>query len=147
MAKGYPTAQVVWKQLKNKVGPTAGNLLLNSKNFLIDNTVSAFVDSNVISGNPSALGQMTQQYHLIRSGPHYQVFENGSLRISEVNSILDSTNYLCQASNGVGPGLSKMVALKVNGKLLLSFDLISNSLIILSFTQKYLRNSNNKTNL
>lgn len=73
----FPATQVVWKQLKNKIGPTAGyqsNNMIN-KNFLIDNTVSAFVDSNVISGTAS--GQMTQQYHLIRSGPHYQVYENG----------------------------------------------------------------------
>ena len=76
--------------------------------------MSAFVDSNTISGNPS-LGPATQQYQLIRSGPHYQVYLNGSLRISEVNS-LDATKYLCQASNGVGPGLSKMVTLKVNGR-------------------------------
>lgn len=116
VANGYPPAQVVWKQLKNKVVPTMANLLMNNKNFLIDNTVSAFVDSNVISGNPSVFGQMAQQYHLIRSGPHYQVFENGSLRISEVSSHLDAGFYLCQASNGVGPGLSKMVQLKVNGK-------------------------------
>ena len=105
---------MVWKQLKNKIEPTTGNLLI-SKNFLIDNQMSAFVDSNIIAGNPS-LGPATQQYHLIRSGPHYQVYLNGSLRISEVNG-LDATNYLCQASNGVGPGLSKMVTLKVNGKL------------------------------
>ena len=112
--------EIVWKQLKNKIQQqsTAGaNLLISNKNFLIDNSVSAFVDSNVISGNPSSVGQMTQQYHLIRSGPHYQVFENGSLRISEVNSLLDATSYLCQASNSIGPGLSKMVHLKVNGKI------------------------------
>lgn len=87
VAESFPPSQIVWKQLKNKIGSTSGNPLIGNKNFLVDNTVSAFVDSNVISGNPI---QAAQQYHLIRSGPHYQVFENGSLRISEVNSVLDT---------------------------------------------------------
>ncbi len=36
-----------------------------------------------------------QQYLLIRSGPKYQVFENGTLRIAKID-VLDLGEYLCQ---------------------------------------------------
>ncbi|KAI1301475.1 Down syndrome cell adhesion molecule-like protein Dscam2 [Halotydeus destructor] len=37
----------------------------------------------------------SSQYQLIRSGPHYQVYENGTLRISK-SLLADRGNYLCQ---------------------------------------------------
>ncbi|RWS06193.1 Down syndrome cell adhesion molecule-like protein Dscam2, partial [Dinothrombium tinctorium] len=56
---------------------------------------------------------ISQQYQLIRSGPHYQVYENGSLRISK-SRVSDRGMYLCQATNGIGAGLSTVVQLTVN---------------------------------
>jgi len=42
--------------------------------------------------------------------------ENGTLIISRVTEDHES-HYLCQAGNGVGPGISKLIHLTVNGKL------------------------------
>lgn len=50
------------------------------------------------------------------SSPHLQVFENGSLNILDARDT-DSGYYMCQASNGVGPGLSKVIRVTINGKL------------------------------
>jgi len=48
------------------------------------------------------------------SSPHLQVYENGSLTIQEARNS-DSGYYLCQASNNVGSGPSKVVKITVNG--------------------------------
>ncbi|KAM7314252.1 hypothetical protein ISCGN_004037 [Ixodes scapularis] len=53
------------------------------------------------------------EYRQILSGPDYQVFENGTLRIAQVR-VADRGSYLCQASNGVGTGLSTVITLKVH---------------------------------
>lgn len=66
------------------------------------------------SGNDE-MSLTSQQYQLIRSGPHYQVYENGTLRISKA-LMADKGGYLCQASNSIGPGLGTMVQLSVNSK-------------------------------
>lgn len=65
--------------------------------------------------NNSSEMTTASHYKLIRSGPHYQVYENGTLRISNTR-ITDKGTYLCQASNGIGSGLSKMIQLKINSK-------------------------------
>nr|XP_037279893.1 LOW QUALITY PROTEIN: Down syndrome cell adhesion molecule-like protein Dscam2 [Rhipicephalus microplus] len=53
------------------------------------------------------------EYRQILSGPDYQVFENGTLRIAQVR-VSDRNSYLCQASNGVGTGLSTVITLNVH---------------------------------
>ena len=49
----------------------------------------------------------------ISSSPHVRVQQNGSLIIHNTQKA-DGGFYLCQASNGVGPGLSKVVQLSVH---------------------------------
>lgn len=44
-----------------------------------------------------------------------RVFENGSLIIYNTQRT-DAGYYLCQANNGVGPGLSRVIKLTVHGK-------------------------------
>jgi hypothetical protein len=62
--------------------------------------------------------RLTQTHsHLFRtviSNSHMHTLENGSLTIKEISEE-DSGVYLCQANNGVGTGLSKVVTLKVHG--------------------------------
>ncbi|KAL1427954.1 hypothetical protein MTO96_017048, partial [Rhipicephalus appendiculatus] len=53
------------------------------------------------------------EYRQILSGPDYQVFENGTLRVAQVR-VSDRGSYLCQASNGVGTGLSTVITLHVH---------------------------------
>ncbi|GIY04128.1 down syndrome cell adhesion molecule-like protein Dscam2 [Caerostris extrusa] len=61
-------------------------------------------------------GDSPRDYKSIVSSPHLQVFENGSLAITDATES-DAGYYLCQASNGIGQGLSKVVRLKVYSKL------------------------------
>lgn len=49
------------------------------------------------------------------SSPHLQVSENGSLNILDARDS-DAGHYMCQASNGVGAGLSKVIRVTINGK-------------------------------
>lgn len=49
------------------------------------------------------------------SSPHLQVFENGSLNILDARDS-DLGHYMCQASNGVGAGLSKVIRIVINGE-------------------------------
>ncbi|XP_067123055.1 cell adhesion molecule Dscam1-like [Centruroides vittatus] len=52
-------------------------------------------------------------YTVIASGPHYEVYANGSLLIKNVEED-DGGYYLCQATNGIASGLSKVVFLTVH---------------------------------
>ncbi|XP_022661612.1 Down syndrome cell adhesion molecule-like protein Dscam2 isoform X3 [Varroa destructor] len=56
--------------------------------------------------------RQSSEYKQILSGPDYQIFENGTLRIAMVR-YQDRGPYLCQAANGVGSGLSTVVQLNV----------------------------------
>lgn len=49
------------------------------------------------------------------SSPHLQVFENGSLNILDARES-DQGHYMCQASNGVGAGLSKVIKVTIHGE-------------------------------
>ena len=55
-----------------------------------------------------------QSFRTVVSNSHMHSLENGSLIIKDVNQE-DQGLYLCQANNGVGTGLSKVVNLKVHG--------------------------------
>ncbi|KAF8795950.1 Down syndrome cell adhesion molecule-like [Argiope bruennichi] len=54
-----------------------------------------------------------RDYRPISTSYHHQIFENGSLTIQDVTHE-DAGYYLCQATNGIGPGLSSVVTLSVN---------------------------------
>lgn len=43
------------------------------------------------------------------------IYANGTIRFDEIRK-LDEGQYLCEARNGVGSGLSKVISVKVNGK-------------------------------
>ncbi|UYV70832.1 hypothetical protein LAZ67_8000774 [Cordylochernes scorpioides] len=58
-------------------------------------------------------GLSPRQYVAIASGPHYEVYANGSLLVKHVQEA-DGGYYLCQASNGIASGLSKVVFLTVH---------------------------------
>lgn len=58
-------------------------------------------------------------YKPISSSSHLHVFENGSLTILDVSEN-DAGYYLCQASNGIGSDLSKVISLTVHGKFQLT---------------------------
>lgn len=62
-----------------------------------------------------AEGNSPKDFKPIVSNPHLQVYENGSLTFVDARE-LDAGYYLCSASNNIGPGLSKVVKINVNGE-------------------------------
>lgn len=109
MVKGFPSPQVTWKRL---VGESDGADLTSVAS--VDPPApgqEATEDSSATES--SFVGSANRQYHLIRSGPDYQVYENGTLRISSSSA---SGEFLCAAANGIGPGISKVVRVTVNGE-------------------------------
>lgn len=61
------------------------------------------------------LKQPPAEFKPVTSNPHIRVFQNGSLAIHSAQKS-DAAFYLCQATNGIGPDLSKVFKLTVNGK-------------------------------
>ncbi|XP_066972085.1 cell adhesion molecule Dscam1 [Macrobrachium rosenbergii] len=84
-ADGYPTPTITWKK--------------------------------AVTGkcNVSSIGARNGQgdYQEIVYGPRVEVFNNGSLVFRNVHKSMEG-KYLCQARNGIGAGLSKVVYLTVN---------------------------------
>ncbi|KFM68991.1 Down syndrome cell adhesion molecule-like protein Dscam2, partial [Stegodyphus mimosarum] len=60
-----------------------------------------------------AEGDVASEFRPISSSSRLHVFENGSLVIHNVEEG-DDGHYLCQATNGIGQGLSKVVRLSVH---------------------------------
>ncbi|XP_054724884.1 cell adhesion molecule DSCAML1-like [Uloborus diversus] len=61
----------------------------------------------------SLAGDVASEFRPISSSSRLHVFENGSLVIHNVEAD-DEGHYLCQATNGIGQGLSKVVKLSVH---------------------------------
>ena len=68
-----------------------------------------------IGAHQSGGHQPTHYFRTLVSNSHMHTLENGSLMIRDIAEE-DSGVYLCQANNGVGSGLSKVIHLKVHGK-------------------------------
>lgn len=117
MVKGSPIPQVSWRRA----------IKSSSRGFesvsQVDSPISASSSFEIslsslasLFSSSSSTDQMTnafgEQYHVIRNGPDYHVYENGSLQIAAASS---DQIFLCSASNGIGPGISKVVRLSVNG--------------------------------
>ncbi|KAJ6220760.1 hypothetical protein RDWZM_006572, partial [Blomia tropicalis] len=66
-----------------------------------------------ISAHQSGAHQPTHYFRTLVSNSHMHTLENGSLMIRDVAEE-DSGVYLCQANNGVGSGLSKVITVKVH---------------------------------
>ncbi|KAM7292976.1 Down syndrome cell adhesion molecule homolog [Ixodes scapularis] len=60
-----------------------------------------------------AEGDAARDFKPVVSSAHVQVFENGSLAINDAKEE-DAGFFLCQASNGIGQGLSKVVKVTVH---------------------------------
>jgi hypothetical protein len=60
-------------------------------------------------------GEQPGDYMTLESGPRLVISGNGSVLIRAVDPSHEG-HYTCQASNGIGSGLSKVIFLRVNGK-------------------------------
>jgi hypothetical protein len=59
-------------------------------------------------------------YTTLESGPRLVISGNGSVLIRAVDPSHEG-HYTCQASNGIGSGLSKVIFLRVNGEHVLNY--------------------------
>ena len=84
--------------------------MLNSAN---EESVATSKESFV--GDKLKLDSGNLEFRDILSGYRHQVYGNGSLIIQEVDKS-DESYFMCQISNGVGAGLSRVMFLKVNGE-------------------------------
>ncbi|GBM54420.1 hypothetical protein AVEN_251897-1 [Araneus ventricosus] len=58
----------------------------------------------------------TGDFTYVHSNPRAHRFNNGTLVLSDVEES-DAGSYLCQATNGIAAGLSKIIGLQVLGKI------------------------------
>lgn len=63
----------------------------------------------------SLVGSKSGQYEEIRERPLTKLLTNGSLLLQHVKEDREGF-YLCQANNGIGTGIGKVIQLKVNCK-------------------------------
>jgi hypothetical protein len=63
-------------------------------------------------------GEQPGDYTTLESGPRLVISGNGSVLIRAADPSHEG-HYTCQASNGIGSGLSKVIFLRVNGEYLL----------------------------
>lgn len=61
------------------------------------------------------LGQQPGEYKDFIFEPHVQQYQNGSIHFSHISKENEG-QYLCEAKNNIGTGVSKVIFLKVNGK-------------------------------
>lgn len=63
------------------------------------------------------IGSKSGEYEELRERAYTKILSNGTLLLQHVKEDREGF-YLCQASNGIGSGIGKVVQLKVNCKYL-----------------------------
>lgn len=100
LADGVPAPVVTWE----RGSPAPSSALVSSSSSAATTT----------QAKAAPVIQVPRYYSVILSGSHFEVYANGSLFIKD-STEEDSGFYLCQASNSIGPGLSKVIRLQVHG--------------------------------
>lgn len=104
-AQGVPTPTIVWKKA------TGEKFILRkvkSQNQL-DSLELPFFEMKKKTGSKSG------EYEELRERAYTKILSNGTLLLQHVKEDREGF-YLCQASNGIGSGIGKVVQLKVNCK-------------------------------
>lgn len=106
-ASGEP--RIWWERAYNKVPHDSisgsSSVTSGSPN---TNAAQLMMATGAVSG-----GHQTHHFRTVVSNSHMHTLENGSLMIRDISEE-DSGVYLCQANNGVGSGLSKVIQVKVH---------------------------------
>lgn len=69
------------------------------------------------------LGDSIGEYKDFLYEPNVNFFRNGTLEFLHTSKVNEG-RYMCEAKNGISPGLSKVVQLKINGKIAFIFIVI-----------------------
>lgn len=95
-ADGYPTPAITWKKA---IG------------ILFSNRDDSYV---LVNKNLIIKGQQPGEYKDFLFEPNVHQYQNGSLNFNHVSKDNEG-QYLCEAKNNIGTGVSKVIFLKVNG--------------------------------
>ncbi|KAK8779577.1 hypothetical protein V5799_019082 [Amblyomma americanum] len=106
----YSSTMVVNVPPRWKVAPKEKAAVVG-ENVVIDCQAEGFPPPRIWWEKSSA--SRPSEYRVIISNSHIHALENGSLMVREAERN-DSGFYLCQASNGVGSGISKVIELRVH---------------------------------
>ncbi|XP_075546074.1 cell adhesion molecule Dscam1-like [Dermacentor variabilis] len=106
----YSSNMVVNVPPRWKVAPREKAAVVG-ENVVIDCQAEGFPPPRIWWEKSSA--SKPSEYKVIISNSHIHALENGSLMVREAERN-DTGFYLCQASNGVGSGISKVIELKVH---------------------------------
>lgn len=66
-------------------------------------------------------GSKSGDYEEVRDHTHTRLLGNGTLQLQNVKEDREGF-YLCQAENGIGTGIGKVIQLRVNCKYFIIFD-------------------------
>ncbi|KPM03043.1 cell adhesion molecule-like protein 3 [Sarcoptes scabiei] len=92
-------------------------MVVKGRNVLIDCDTDAYPEPIITWSHAEGLdanNELPSNFKPINSNGHYRSYENGSLVIHNAHKS-DSGYFMCAASNGIGPGLSKVIKISVNG--------------------------------
>ncbi|KAI1289731.1 Down syndrome cell adhesion molecule-like protein Dscam2 [Halotydeus destructor] len=107
------TGQMVIHVLPKWLREPADSMVLKDRTAVIDCEADGFpVPSIRWSHTDVNSKEQPTEYKPVVSSSHMKVFENGSLVIHTVQ-LSDAGYYACQANNGIGSGLSKVIRIKV----------------------------------
>ncbi|UXI20602.1 Brain-specific angiogenesis inhibitor 1 [Sarcoptes scabiei] len=91
-------------------------MVVKGRNVLIDCDTDAYPEPIITWSHAEGLdanNELPSNFKPINSNGHYRSYENGSLVIHNAHKS-DSGYFMCAASNGIGPGLSKVIKISVN---------------------------------
>lgn len=105
-AEGFPTPRIAWK--KSISLPAA----------LPAAAAASDADSSLLAASTSRseATEHPSEFKDILSSYRYQIYGNGTFVIQEVDKS-DAGLFMCQITNGIGAGLSKVIQIKVQSKL------------------------------
>lgn len=96
-ASGFPEPTVTWMKAPESTGGLSG------------------AAAGAASGAAAVSEESSGEYSPLSSDPLLTVADNGSVILAAAQP-LHAGRYMCQARNGIGPGITKVIHLRVNGK-------------------------------
>ena len=121
-ADGHPQPRILWKKsVNNPTSSGTGSDILN----LSDRDLS-ILDNSISENSGSTSSIHPSEYRELLSTYRRQIYTNGTLCIQEAEKS-DAGFYMCQVSNSIGAGLSKVIQLVVQSPPFFATKFLSKS--------------------
>ncbi|XP_074599693.1 cell adhesion molecule Dscam1-like [Brevipalpus obovatus] len=106
-ASGYPQPRIWWEHAKSVTMTTSASASSMASSSSSSSSLASSSHSSPHSHPPPT------HYQTVISNSHIHALENGSLTIKDVSK-MDAGYYLCQATNGIGSDISKVIRILVH---------------------------------